>query len=116
MNNSGPADAAWNEQGAGPERILVLRLYVAGRGPNSMRAMANLDALVKAVGRENFEIEIVDVLMEPERALQDHVLVTPTLIKLASLPMIQVAGDLSNLYRVVYALGLDPGIEFRRGE
>lgn len=116
MNNSGPANAAWNKDGTVPDTILVLRLYVAGRGPNSMRAMANLDALVKAVGREHFEIEIVDVLMDPERALQDHVLVTPTLVKLAPLPMVQVAGDLSNVYRVVYALGLDPGIEFRRGE
>lgn len=116
MNNSGPADAVRNEQGAGPDSILVLRLYVAGRGPNSVRAMANLDALVRAVGREHFEIEIVDILVEPQRALQDHVLVTPTLVKLAPLPAVQIAGDLSNGYRVVYALGLDPGIALGLGE
>jgi circadian clock protein KaiB len=119
MINDGPANAVRDRQGtghAGPETILVLRLYIAGRGPNSVRAMANLDALVTAVGREYFEVEIVDVLIEPERALQDHVLVTPTLVKLAPLPTVQIAGDLSNGYRVVYALGLDPGIELRRGE
>jgi circadian clock protein KaiB len=91
-------------------------LYIAGRGPNSVRALANLDALVLAYGRNCFEVEIVDVLVEPQRALRDHVLVTPTLVKLAPLPTVQIAGDLSDGHRVVYALGLDPGIVAGHGD
>jgi circadian clock protein KaiB len=100
----------------GALEMLYLRLYIAGRGPNSVRAIANLDALAQAYGRGCFEIEIVDVLVEPQRALQDHVLVTPTLVKLAPPPTVQIAGDLSQAYRVVYALGLDPGISPRCDE
>ncbi|HSJ55096.1 MAG TPA: circadian clock KaiB family protein [Anaerolineae bacterium] len=100
----------------GTDTRLVLRLYIAGRGPNSVRAMANLDGLAETYGRDGFEIEIVDVLAEPQRALRDHVLVTPTLVKLAPPPTIQIAGDLSEGYRVIHALGLDPASLARPGE
>jgi len=89
-----------------PAKKLILRLYVAGAGPNSVRALANLDALSRAYGRDCFEIEIVDVLVQPQRALRDHVLVTPTLVKLDPPPVVQIAGDLSERQRVEYALGL----------
>lgn len=113
MNSKGPPAAAHDENGMvalDPDRGLILRLYIAGRGPNSVRALANLDALAQAYGHDRFEVEIVDVLLDPQRALRDHVLVTPTLVKMAPLPTIHIAGDLSDGYRVVYALGLDPGV------
>ena len=119
MSSDGPPGTARDDNGAARpslDKRLVLRLYIAGRGPNSVRALANLDALAQDYGRDGFEIEVVDVLVEPLRALRDHVLVTPTLVKLAPPPKVQIAGDLSEGYRVVYALGLDPGVASRRVE
>lgn len=83
---------------------LVLRLYVAGRAPNSLRAIAN----VKAICSEHFaghELEIVDMLKDPRRALADRIIVTPTLLKVLPLPAGRVIGDLSDTSQVLLILG-----------
>jgi KaiB domain len=53
------------------------RLYIAGDGPHSVQAVANLNALCCEHLAERHEIEIVDVLHEPQRALDDKVMLTP---------------------------------------
>ncbi len=50
------------------------------------------------------EIEIVDILKEPKRALSDGIIVSPTLLKLSPAPIARVIGDLSNTARVLLAL------------
>ncbi len=69
-------------------------LYVADDTLNSMVAVANLKALCAARLPARCEIEIVDVFKEPERALADHVHVTPTLIRLAPSPVLRTVGAL----------------------
>ena len=73
----------------------LLRLYVAGTAPNSVAAR---DRLSDALREEepSCEVEIVDVMETPERALEDHVLVTPTLVRVRPLPQTQVFGNLSD--------------------
>jgi circadian clock protein KaiB len=89
--------------------VLVMRLYIAGAAPNSLRAIENLKALCAAHFPERFSLEIVDVLREPLRALADSVLVTPTLVKLAPGAKTRVIGDLSDERKVLPALtgGMD---------
>jgi circadian clock protein KaiB len=82
------------------------RLYVAGDGPNSARAVANLGTLCRDYLPERHEIEVVDVLREPQRALADFVMLTPLLVKLAPLPIRKITGTLSQRDRVLQALGL----------
>ena len=82
------------------------RLYVAGYALNSVQARANLAALCRAHLAGRHEIEIVDVLMEPKRALADAVCMTPTLVKLAPLPERTLVGTLSQTQLVLQALGL----------
>jgi circadian clock protein KaiB len=83
---------------------LVLRLYVAGRAPNSIRAVAN----VKAICDEHFasahELEVVDLLEHPQRALADGIIVTPTLLKLRPLPAQRMIGNLSDTTQVLLTL------------
>lgn len=85
---------------------LGLRLYVAGSAPNSMRAHANLLALLDRAGKTDFDLEIVDCFREPQRALRDGVLVTPTLLKLEPAPRASVIGTLSDARQVALTLGL----------
>jgi circadian clock protein KaiB len=83
---------------------LLLRLYVAGSAPNSLRAIAN----AKAVCNAHFaghELEIVDMLKDPRRALADGIIVTPTLLKMLPLPMGRVIGDLSDTAQLLLVLG-----------
>ena len=85
---------------------MVLRLYVAGDGPNSAAARANLRRLLAACDPATYTLEIVDCLRQPMRALQEGVLVTPTLLRLAPEPLRTIVGSLSDHARVVEALGL----------
>jgi circadian clock protein KaiB len=84
---------------------LLLRLYVAGHGPNSLRAIANAKAICEQHFASAHEIEIVDMLEHPQRALDDRIIVTPTLLRVAPLPARRLIGTLSDTDQVLMALG-----------
>ncbi len=81
-------------------------LYVAGDSENSMLARANLIRLCDENLPGSHVIEIIDVLVEPARALAAGVFVTPTLIKLVPAPVRRIIGNLSRKQAVADALGL----------
>lgn len=84
--------------------VLRLRLYVAGVAPNSVRATAN----TKAICTDHFpgcELEVIDLLVEPERAAADRIIVTPTLVKLSPPPQQRLIGDLSDAGKLFAVLG-----------
>lgn len=89
------------------EPVLTLRLYVAGDSPNSSEARANLEALLAGRPAEPYELEVVDFLREPQRALSDGVIVTPTLVRLAPLPVRRIIGTLRERLKVLAALGIE---------
>jgi circadian clock protein KaiB len=81
------------------------RLYVAGDGPHSVQAIANLNSLCREYLAERHEIEIVDVLHDTQRALDDKVMLTPMLIKLFPAPIRKIIGSLSQRENLLQALG-----------
>ena len=97
-----------NKSRAGPAvmTVVVMRLYIADAAPNSVKAIANLEAICKEHLQEGFKLEIIDVLEFPLRALADGVLVTPHLAKLAPSPAAKVIGNLSDRSNVLHALGI----------
>lgn len=82
------------------------RLYVAGDALNSAQARANLAALCQTHLAGRYQVEIVDVFKEPQRALADAIFMTPTLVKLMPLPERTLVGTLSQTQTVLQALGL----------
>jgi circadian clock protein KaiB len=86
---------------------LLLRLYVAGDAPNSVAARANLRRLLSPFEPGAYSVEIVDCLRQPMRALQEGVLVTPTLVRLEPEPVRTIIGSLSDGARVFETLGLE---------
>jgi circadian clock protein KaiB len=84
---------------------LLLRLYVAGNAPNSLRAIANAKAICDQHFPSEHDLEIVDLLEHPRRALADAIIVTPTLLRLSPLPVQRVIGNLSDTNQVLLALG-----------
>jgi len=85
---------------------LVMRLYIVNNAPNSLLAIANLAAICQEFLKDNFKLEIVDVLEEPLRALADGILVTPSLAKLSPSPATSIVGNLSDKSGVMHALGI----------
>jgi circadian clock protein KaiB len=88
------------------DAILVLRLYVADRAPNSALAIANLAVICKEHLAGRFELEIIDVLEQPLSALADGILITPSLAKLSPAPATTIVGNLSDTAGVLQALGI----------
>ena len=85
---------------------VVMVLYITDSGPNSVRAVANIEAICKEHLQDNFRLEIIDVLEYPLRALADGIVVTPSLAKLSPLPAATVVGNLSDKSGVLRALGI----------
>lgn len=84
--------------------MLRLRLYVAGNAPNSLRAIANAQAICDKHFAARYQLEIVDLLTQPRRALDDRIVVTPTLLKLLPLPEHRLIGDLSDTNQLLQTL------------
>lgn len=82
-----------------------LRLYVAGQAPNSVLAIVNAKAICDEHYVHGYKLEIVDLMDHPLRALEDGIIVTPTLVKLLPKPARKVIGTLSDEKQVLLALG-----------
>jgi circadian clock protein KaiB len=82
------------------------RLFVAGDATNSAQALANLRAMCQEHAADRYAIEVVDVFVDPERALAGSVFMTPTLIKLAPPPIRRVVGTLADTQKMLEVLGL----------
>lgn len=85
---------------------LAFRLYVVGEAPNSARALANFAILKSRLPPHR--VEIVDVGIDPSRAQEDGVFMTPMLLKVSPAPACRIVGSLSDLDGVLAALGLAP--------
>ena len=75
-----------------------------------MQARLNLEAICEEFFPENHRIEIVDVLEDPQRAIADDILATPTLVKVSPLPVRKIIGNLSEKTKVLHSLELGDGI------
>lgn len=85
-------------EGAGEEPAVYLRLYVARSTPNSVRAERNLTAVLASLKHERVLrfLEVIDVFLQPRRAVTEGVIVTPTLIGLRGDKRIVLMGDLAD--------------------
>lgn len=86
---------------------LRLELYVAGYSPNSEAAIANLRRLCAEDLAGRCRLEIVDILETPDAAEAANILVTPTLIRRAPLPIRRIIGDLSDRQTVLDHLAFE---------
>ena len=85
-----------------------LRLYVAGLTPKSIAALDNLKRLCESHLAGRYEIEVVDLLVNPTLAAGDQILAVPTLVRKFPPPMRKIIGDLSNEVKVLVGLDVQP--------
>ena len=82
-----------------------LRLYIAGNTPKSVTALNNLKRYCEVHLKDLYEIEVIDLLKNPQLAAGDQILAVPTLVKKVPEPVRKIIGDLSNEAKVL--VGLD---------
>lgn len=87
------------------EEIWELRLYVAGQTVKSVTAIANLKKYCEEHLKGRYQLEVIDLLQNPQLAEGDQILAIPTLVRKVPQPIRKIIGDLSNQERVL--VGLD---------
>jgi circadian clock protein KaiB len=91
-----------------PRAEFQLRLYVAGQTPKSAAALVNLKRICETHLAGRYEIEVIDLLVNPKLAAGDQILAVPTLVRHLPEPIKKIIGDLSNEERVLVGLDVQP--------
>jgi len=84
----------------------VLRLYVTGSTPQSVRAIANIKKICEEHLKGRYDLEVIDLYQKPNLARGEQIIAVPTLLKKLPLPLRRIIGDMSNLERVLMGLDL----------
>ncbi len=88
------------------KKTYVLRLYLTGTTPQSMRAVANVKKICEEHLKGSYELEVIDLYQQPKLAQGEQIIATPTLIKKLPLPLRRIIGNMSKTERVLVGLDL----------
>ena len=106
----GKAPAASPETAAREEKAgsYILRLYVTGTTPASVRAIEKVRQLCDENLAGLYSLEVIDIYQLPQLAKEHQIVATPTLIKVLPVPLRNFIGDLSRIDKVLFGLDLRP--------
>ena len=96
------ADAAANEG------RYVLRLYVTGQTPRSVRAIQNIRRICEEHLAGRYDLEVIDIYQRPSLAKGEKIIAAPTLVKSLPAPIRRFVGDLSDTEKILFGLDLLP--------
>jgi circadian clock protein KaiB len=86
----------------------VLRLYVTGQTPRSLRAIQNIKQICETHLKGRYDLEVIDIYKRPSLAKGERVIAAPTLVKSLPAPIRRFVGDLSDTEKVLFGLDLVP--------
>jgi circadian clock protein KaiB len=81
---------------------------VAGQTPKSIVALANLRKICEAHLQDEYHIEVIDLVRNPQLARKDQIIAIPTLVRNLPQPIKKIIGDLSNTEKVLLGLEVRP--------
>ena len=87
-----------------------LRLYVAGQTPKSITAFANLKRLCEEYLPGRYELEVIDLVENPQLAAGDQIFALPTLVRKLPSPLKRIIGNLSDKEKFLVGMDLQPGV------
>lgn len=87
-----------------------LQLYVSGMSEKSMIAIEKIKKICNEYLQDCSELEIIDIYKNPESAIQNQVIFSPSLIIRLPLPRKVLIGNLSDTSKIMNALGLRPEV------
>lgn len=90
--------------------MIRFTLYIAGQSPRSATAISNLKRLGETHFGSDYEMNVIDVIDDPDAADEARILTTPTLVKEDPGPARRVIGDLSDTQKVLLGLAIDMDI------
>lgn len=90
---------------AEPERY-HFQLYITGTSPRSVEAVANIRALCEEYLAGRYELEVIDMYQQPDRATMGQIIASPTLVKRLPTPLMRMVGNLANRDQLLVKLNL----------
>lgn len=84
----------------------VLKLYVTGSTPRSIRAIENIKRICEERLRGRYDLQVIDLYQQPGLAAGEQIIAAPTLVKSLPLPLRRLVGDMSDEGRVLVGLDL----------
>lgn len=89
-----------------------LKLYITIRETRkSIELLNNIMLVFEKELAEPYTLEVIDILDHPQKAIDDEIFATPTLVRVEPLPVKKIMGDLSDRKVVWEKLGLIKGEE-----
>ena len=89
-----------------PAKLWQLRLYVTGQTQKSKTAFDNLKTICETNLKGSYDIEVIDLLKQPQLARGDQILAVPTVVRKLPKPVRIIIGTLSDTARVLVGLDL----------
>ncbi len=89
----------------------ILKLYVAGITPRSMKAILNIKEFCRNHLEGRYELEIIDLYQHPVLAGKEQIVAAPTLIKKLPPPLRKFIGDMSNTEKILVGFDLIPRVD-----
>ncbi|MCG8634806.1 MAG: hypothetical protein MI863_13315 [Desulfobacterales bacterium] len=83
----------------------VLKLYITGHSSSSRVALRNISSICDANFSGDYDLEVIDILQNPQLAEDNKIIATPTLVKEQPSPLRKIIGDLSDREKVLSGLG-----------
>ena len=85
----------------------VLRLYVAGMTPSSIKAIASVKRTCDEHLAGRCDLEVIDIYQQPKLAKGEQIIAAPTIKKLP-LPLRRIIGDMSDSEKFLVGIDLKP--------
>src|SRR5688572_3954446 len=86
------------------ETKYMLRLFITGTLPNSMRAVVNIKAICEEHLKDNYELEIIDIYQQNILSIAENIISVPLLLRKFPLPLACTTRDLSDRNKVIAAV------------
>jgi circadian clock protein KaiB len=80
-------------------------LFISGTTPQSQKAISSVRKMLEGHLHGEYELEVIDVYQNPDRAKEEQIIAVPTLVKRTPAPLRKFIGDLSDEKKIIEGMG-----------
>lgn len=86
---------------AEPIENYVLRLFIASNNARAEQTLSNIHQLLEEGLTSPYTLKVIDIAKNPEQAVANQIVITPTLIRVSPKPVRRIVGQLNDISRVL---------------
>lgn len=82
------------------------RLYIVGRDKENEKAVRDIEGFLEEKLNDQFSLEVLDILDSPPQAIEDDIIITPTILRISPPPKRKVVGNIK-AKEIIFQLLMD---------